>query len=239
MRNTTQYIVRFVLIMTVLVALVLAGMETSLKPIHTLNESVYNKKSVLLSVASLLDRPVDSYSAQEVQEIFNNDIEELVLDHEGNVLEGISVDDINLADELKKPEDQQRYPLYIYEKDGKKYYILSMRGNGLWDVIWGNVALQEDLTTIEGVSFDHAGETPGLGAEIKDNPAFGEQFIGKKIYSDDGQFTSIQVVKGIIRDPSHQVDGVSGSTITSQGVEAMLYKGIKNYEAYFDKIRKS
>lgn len=224
--------------MTVLVALVLAGMQTFLEPVHSLNESVYNKRSVLLSVASLQEKPVNSMTVQEVQDVFDHQMEELVLDSDGNIIEGITAGEVNLEEELKKPKNEQRYPLYIFEKDGEKYYIVSVRGQGLWDAIWGSIALESDLSTIKGASFDHAGETPGLGAEIKDDPGFPAQFVGKEIYDDNGDFTSVQVVKGMIRNPTHEVDAISGSTITSRGVQEMLYRGIQNYEPYFEKIRK-
>jgi len=224
--------------MTVIVAFILAGMQTVLKPVHDLNAAVYNKKSVLLSIADQFDKPIGAMSAKEVQDIFNNKIEELVVDPEGNIVEGEKAEDINMADQLKKPKSEQHYPLYIYSQDdGSRIYIVSVRGQGLWDAIWGNIALGQDLETIVGASFDHAGETPGLGAEIKDNPSFPSQFIGKEIYDDQGDYTSVQVVKGVVRQPQHQVEGISGATITSRGVSDMLYSGIKNYEPYFEKIQ--
>lgn len=238
MRDTTKYIVTFVLIMTVVVALILAGMNTALKPIHDLNETVYNKKSVLLSISDEFDTPVNDMSAQEVQDIFDTQIDNVVIDAEGNVVEGVNADEVLLETEYKKPKAEQRYPLYIYNKDdGSKIYIISVRGQGLWDAIWGSLALEEDLNTVAGASFDHAGETPGLGAEIKDNPTFPESFEGKKIYNDQGNLTSIEVVKGIIQQPEHQVEAISGATITMNGVTAMLERGLENYQPYFEKIQ--
>src|SRR5690606_7287922 len=119
---------------------------------------------------------------------------------------------------------------YVYAgDDGKKFFILSVRGSGLWDEIWGNVALEEDLRTLAGASFDHKGETPGLGAEIKDNPAFSAQFLGKTIYDQTGEFTSVTVRKGGAKDPANEVDGISGATITCNGVTEMLDRGIQYY----------
>ena len=239
MRDTTKYIVTFVLIMTGIVAFILAGMNTFLKPIHDLNEAVYNKKSILLSIEDEFDTPVSAMTVEQVQEIFNSDqMESLAIDAEGNVVEGVSAEEVLLEAELKKTKADQRYPMYVYEKsDGSKIYIISIRGQGLWDAIWGSVALEEDLSTIVGASFDHAGETPGLGAEIKDNPSFPERFVGKKIYDEEGDFTSVQVVKGIINQPHHQVEAISGATITMNGVTEMLRNGIQNYEPYFQKIQ--
>lgn len=223
--------------MTVVVAFILAGMNTFLKPIHDLNEAVYNKKSVLLSISNEFETPVASMTAQEVQDIFDTRIDELAVDAEGNEVEGLSAEEVILETELKKPKAEQRYPMYVYNKeDGSKIYIISVRGQGLWDAIWGSVALQEDLSTVEGASFDHAGETPGLGAEIKDNPSFPASFVGKKIYDEEGNFTSIQVVKGMLQRPEHQVEAISGATITMNGVTDMLERGIQNYEPFFEKI---
>lgn len=224
--------------MTVIVAFILAGMNTFLKPIHDLNEAVYNKKSVLLSISDQFDKPIGAMSVKEVQNIFDTDIDEIVVDVEGNIVEGEKAEDISMEVELKKPENEQHYPVFIYNKDdGSKIYIVKIRGQGLWDAIWGNIALDQDLKTIDGASFDHAGETPGLGAEIKDNPAFPAQFVGKEIYNDQGDYTSVEVVKGVIRQPEHQVEGISGATITSNGVTKMMYNGIKNYEPYFEKLQ--
>lgn len=224
--------------MTVIVAFILAGMQTILKPVHDLNAAVYNKKSVLLSIADEFDKPIGAMTVKEVQNVFDKQIDEVVVDANGNVVDDEKAEEIVMANELKKPKDEQHYPIYIFNKeDGSKIYIVSVRGQGLWDAIWGNIALNEDLETISGVSFDHAGETPGLGAEIKDNPAFPAQFKGKEIYNDQGEYTSVQVVKGIIRQPDHQVEGISGATITSDGVTKMLYSGLQNYEPYFEKIQ--
>ena len=77
-----------------------------------------------------------------------------------------------------------------------KFILVSVRGSGLWDEIWGSIALEDDFNTITGATFDHKGETPGLGAEIKDNPKFPSQFVGKKIYDENGEYVSVQVKKG-------------------------------------------
>ena len=152
--------------------------------------------------------------------------------------DGALAEDIDMAKEKKKPESDRLLPLYVFspEGSGDKYYIVSVRGNGLWDEIWGNIALGSDLNTIVGATFDHKGETPGLGAEIKDNPNFSKNFKGKKIYK-DGEYVSVIVRKGGARDQVYEVDGISGATVTADGVSEMLYRGIKYYEPYFAKLR--
>jgi Na+-transporting NADH:ubiquinone oxidoreductase subunit C len=79
-----------------------------------------------------------------------------------------------------------------------KNYILPVRGNGLWDEIWGFITLEADGNTIKGVAFDHKGETPGLGAEIKDNKNWKEQFVGTKLFEGD-EFVGVDVVKGGVK----------------------------------------
>lgn len=237
--------------MTVVVALVLSMMYTGLKTVHQTNEAVYNKKAILSAVASQLGKDVNRLSNAEVEDIFTNQIEQKVLDMTGQELSADAVkaatggvastaDKIDMGKEMKKPEAQRLLPLYKFKaSDGKTYNIVSVRGKGLWDEIWGNVALEDDWATVAGVSFDHKGETPGLGAEIKDNQAWVNQFIGKRIYNNDGLFTSVKIIKSGAKDKTFQVDGISGATITADGVDEMLERGLKYYEPFINKNKKS
>ena len=140
-----------------------------------------------------------------------------------------------MAKERKVAVGDRVYPLYIYENDGQQFYIVSVYGKGLWDAIWGNIALKSDLNTIAGVSFDHKGETPGLGAEIKDNPAFGAEFKGKTLF-DGTDFVSVAVVKGKGKG-MHEVDGISGATVTSVGVSDMIDEGMQPYLPYLENLK--
>jgi len=149
--------------------------------------------------------------------------------------------EIDLKKELYKKSKSEKFalPLYVVEKEGVKTYVIPMRGSGLWGPVYGNMALAEDLNTIVGVTFDHDGETPGLGAEIT-TPMFTKQFIGKKIFDEQGNFTSIKVVKGGAKtlpqpEQIHAVDAISGGTITSNGVGDMIQNVIESYEPYFKK----
>jgi Na+-transporting NADH:ubiquinone oxidoreductase subunit C len=224
-----------VAVLTMVVALVLSLLATGLKPIHDRNEAIYNKKAILSAIESDLGQKASAMGADQVQKIFDDQIEQVVVDMQGNVVEGVKADEIDMAKEKKKPVAQQRLPVFIYKGQAGKIYIISVRGSGLWDEIWGSIALKDDFNTITGATFDHKGETPGLGAEIKDNPKFPKEFVGKKIYDDNGDYVSVQVKKGAITDPAHQVDAISGATITSNGVTEMLKRGIKYYEPYFEK----
>lgn len=248
--HNTSYIVKFTLIMTVVVAFVLALMVSGLKNTHAENEAVYNKKAILAAVASQLGKDVAGLSNKEVQDIFTTQIQQKVLNMKGEELSpeqikaatngaADSAEKLNLGKEMKKNESDRLLPLYIFKAADKKVYnIVSVRGKGLWDEIWGHIALEDDWKTISGANFDHKGETPGLGAEIKDNQSWVNQFTGKKIYNNNGDFTSVKIMKAGAKDKTYQVDGISGATITSNGVDEMLERGLKYYEPYIKNLKK-
>ncbi len=246
--HSTNSVIRFVLILTFVVALVLALMQNGLKSIHDKNEALYSKKATLAAVANHIDGDFKKISDEMVQEIFDKQIEQLVINSEGTIFsadevevlgtKGGMAENLDLGREQKKSADERLMPLYVFTKsDGSKYYIVYTRGKGLWDEIWGNIAIEEDLKTLAGVSFDHKAETPGLGAEIKDNAQFKQQFIGKKIYDDEGNFTSVYVRKEGAKSELYEVDGISGATITADGVTEMLERGLKAYEPYLKTIK--
>jgi len=232
--------------MTSVVALLLAFLQNGLKTRHEANEAIYSKKATLGAISNHLDIDYGSISDQQVEEIFKNNIKELVVNEDGNIIppekvaamgyKGGLASSLDMAKEHKKG-DEKLLPVYIYTKaDSKKYYILYARGKGLWDAIWGYLALEDDFNTVAGVSFDHKAETPGLGAEIKDNKAWVKQFTGKKIY-EDGELKSIDVRKGGAKDPLYEVDGISGATITGDGVEDMLEDYLEDYQPYLETIK--
>lgn len=131
-----------------------------------------------------------------------------------------------IAEPEKGNEPSEQY--HIRCADGNSGIVVRVNGKGLWGPIWGYVVLSEDGTTIKGVSFAHKSETPGLGAKITDDE-FSNAFIGKKLYNQNGAFTSVRVIKkgqeGDIRE-ENRVDAISGATITSRGVDEMM-RGVK------------
>ena len=237
---STKYIYGFAFIMTLIVAVLLAGSKVMLNPIAVVNEDIFNKRQIMEAIATPLEEannPIASLSDDQVLAFFDKQVKQIVVDAQGNPVDGISATEVDLAAERKKALPQRRYPVYEVNLDGDNYYIFSVYGSGLWDAIWGNVALESDLNTVAGVSFDHAGETPGLGAEIKDNAKWKAQFVGKKIYDGD-KYVSIYVRKGGALDEEHEVDGLSGATVTADGVTEMLYSGLKAYEPYIEETGK-
>ena len=249
--HSTAYIIKFIVILTGTVALGLTGLREVTKGAADRNEAVFNKKAILKSISSHLEgelkMPVKDMSDEQVIDIFDSRVKQYVLDMGGNTVDEAAVaaaghkggkaENVDMAKEKKKDESDRLLPLFVYDKDGNIFYIISVRGNGLWDEIWGCIALKDDLKTVAGASFDHKAETPGLGAEIKDNPSFPKGFEGKRIYTNDGAYTSIVVRKGGARDKTFEVDGISGATVTCDGVTEMMQRGVKYYEPYFAKIK--
>ncbi|SEQ86645.1 NADH:ubiquinone reductase (Na(+)-transporting) subunit C [Neolewinella agarilytica] len=234
---STKYIYGFAFAMTILVAALLAGSKVVLEPIAMKNEDIFNKRQILEAISTPLaaaGQELSSLSDDQVLEIFEKQVDQTVVSADGEPVDGMMAIEVDMAKERKKPEAERMYPVYEINFDGKSYYVFSVRGTGLWDAIWGNIALEGDMNTVAGVSFDHAGETPGLGAEIKDNAAWKAQFVGKKIYNDEGKFVSVTARKGGAIDKEHEVDGLSGATVTADGVTDMLYEGLKSYEPYME-----
>ncbi len=247
--HSTGYIIKFVGILTAIVAVILAGLFSFFKPLHIKNEALANKKAILSALDSKMDKKVTEMNADEIVQLFDQQIEQYVIDSKGNLQDSTQIktlgylggraEDVNVAKEKKKRPEDRVFPIFVYKdkKTGKDYYIVSVRGSGLWDEIWGSIALEDDFNTIAGASFDHKGETPGLGAEITDNPAFPASFVGKTIYDAQGNLVSVRVKKGKATDPNHEVDGISGATLTGNGVTDMLANGFKYYEPYFNKLK--
>ena len=142
---------------------------------------------------------------------------------------------LSLASKGETPE----LPLFIGEKDGKEFYVIPMYGKGLWDAIWGVIAL-DDTMTVQGVYFDHKGETAGLGANIKMR-YFMDDFTGETILKGT-QYAGVAVAKGN-NDPlnkikdDNEVDALAGATITGNGVAAMIKESLDMYKGYLETIR--
>jgi len=234
-RDSNIYTFLFVGIMIVGIASILAYTSQTLKPMQ--DENVKNEK-----MQNILSTVGINVSREEAEESYSRYItQELALKMDGSINESLNpFSDLNLAKELKKDYKDQHFPLYIADIDSQRYYIIELRGVGLWDAIWGYISLKSDFNTINGVSFDHKGETAGLGAEITKD-WFKESFIDEKVFNKDGQLVGITVLKGN-NDPSnsdkddHEVDAISGSTITGDGVTDMIKERLNNYLPYLKKL---
>ena len=225
--------------MVTIVAVLLSFVSMQLKPMQQMNMEIEKKQDVLRSVGMAGEASEAEDKNAYIDEEFEKYItESYVVDFEGNLVETDAFEVmLTLNQEIRKPREERNYPVFIYsENGGPKKYVIPVRGKGLWGPIWGYVALEEDLNTIFGAVFDHKGETPGLGAEINTG-WFQEPFAGKTIFDENGKFVSIEVAKGGA-DPGsmHQVDAISGGTITSKGLEDMLVDCLTGYVAHFKEL---
>lgn len=231
--HSNKYIFLYAIGISVITAVVLAFASEGLKPLQEANIELDKKTSVLRAVR------IVATERDSIEHIYATRMEEMVINSSGEVQSDVAVDEVVLKKELAKPGNERLLPLYIYtSSDGKKRYIIPMRGTGLWGPIWGYISLEDDLNTVYGAYFSHKSETPGLGAEISEEP-FQKQFQGKKIMSSDDNFISVRVIKQSAKapyGPEHRVDGISGGTITSSGTDAMLLNAIAPYINYFKKI---
>ncbi|MDG5799184.1 NADH:ubiquinone reductase (Na(+)-transporting) subunit C [Marinilabiliaceae bacterium ANBcel2] len=233
-KQGNSYTFIFATIMVVVVATLLAFVSQSLKPRQDRNVLVAQKSDILQSVNIFV--PTD-----EVEDVYDDIIGEssYIVNFSGERVEGEALE-VNMQREVRKSLDERNFPVYEATlESGEIKYILQVRGNGLWGPLWGYVSVNDDGTTIYGATFDHAGETPGLGAEIA-NRSFQDQFSGKKIFDDSGELVSIAVVKGGAPEgDSHAVDGISGGTITAEGLEDMLLNNFKGYEQFLKNIERN
>jgi Na+-transporting NADH:ubiquinone oxidoreductase subunit C len=229
---SNRYIVVFSVVMIVSVAILLSLTALLLQPRQEKNVEVEKKMNILSSIN------VTSTKADAVQLYDKYIRESYAVNTEGQRIDGVDAFTVSLRSEQRKPLADQYLPVFIAVADnGDTLHILPLEGKGLWGPLWGYVALKEDMVTIDGVTFDHKGETPGLGAEIN-TTEFESQFSGKSLYR-DGKFVGVKVMKGRADPQSkYEVDGISGGTITSKGLEAMVYDGLIKYEKYFSQNRK-
>lgn len=229
---SNKYIMIFSVVMVVAVAILLSLVAMVLQPRQQKNVEVEKKMQILAS----MNVPSEKSTAEELYDKYIR--ESFVINTEGKKFDGVDAFTVTLRAEQKKPLAEQYLPVFVAVADnGDTLRIFPLEGKGLWGPIWGYVSLEEDLSTIAGVTFDHKGETPGLGAEIN-TTTFESQFHDKNLF-ENGTFVSVKVVKGGARPGNpHEVDAVSGGTITSKGLEAMLRDGLVKYEKYLSQNRK-
>ncbi len=229
--HSNNYTLIYAAVLSIVTALVLAVAAEGLKPLQDENLALDTRSNILRAVRVEYDDP------DKINKTYESSIKEMVVDVSGKVLEEKPVQ-IDLKNQINVDPAERKLPLYVYtDPESKEYYIIPLRGTGLWGPIWGYISLEGDFNTVYGATFDHKAETPGLGAEISEMP-FQKQFEGKKIMEGD-KFVSVNVWKTTYKSPlgaEHRVDGVSGGTITSNGTDDMIENCVAPYVSYFDKI---
>src|SRR6056297_1051145 len=230
---SNTYIFVFSSIMVVVVAAILSIAAMTLQPLQKKNVEINKKENILTSIN------IES-TAKDAEDIFDKYIvESYGVDNKGDIKEGKDAFEVDMKKEMNKPLEDRNLPVFISINDKEeKQYIFPVYGKGLWGPVWGYVSLEDNLSTVYGANFSHQGETPGLGAEISTED-FQNQFIGKEIFNEQGEFVSVSVKKGGTANPQskYEVDGISGGTITSEGVDEMLNDCLKSYIPYFENIK--
>lgn len=243
-----QNIYFYVLKLTLVTAIILAGLYNVLEPMRKANANAAKKRAILKCIPVVTDAQKGSVEA--VDATFKNNIEAVAVKPDGTVFKTIdevnnsrksntiykSFANIDLGVEEKLPEEDRVYPLFVYKQDEGNFYVVAVRGNGLWDKIWAYIALEDDLNTVAGVFFDHKGETPGLGAEIKDSEKFKKDFKDRKVFK--GNRVAITVQKKGVKEVDYDIAAISGATVTCNGVTEMLHRGIGYYSNYFEQLAK-
>jgi Na+-transporting NADH:ubiquinone oxidoreductase subunit C len=239
-KNSNAFTFIFSILMVVVVGAVLSFAAMSLKPQQVKNNIDKKMMNILTSIGVEADRTnaKELFYANIKKRYTLNAKGEIISTREGEVDPTDTEDPFNVdvKKEYRDPTmgvEDRNYPLYVAEVEGEEVAIIPLVGKGLWGPIWGYVALESDYNTIYGANFDHKTETPGLGAEIRES-WFSSPFVGKTIYDDSGDLVSVSVVKGSAGpDNPHAVDGITGGTITSNGVDEMLERTFSVYDAYF------
>ena len=224
--NKNSYIIIYSAVLVIVVAFLLAYIFQALKPMQDVNVALDKKKQIL---AALNIRELgDVESAEKYKEVVKAD---MIVDANAQVVEAGEQGGENAAFKLNSADYKAgKLAVYDCEVDGKKKYVIPVYGMGLWGPIWGYIALDDDKNTVFGAYFNHDSETAGLGAEIKDSKAWQDQFIGKKIFSADGQKIAIAVKKkSDVKNPASECDAVTGATLTSDGVSLMLQDCFAKY----------
>ena len=234
--NNNVYTVIYTTVLVVIVAAILAFAASALKQRQQDNMDLAKMKTIMLA-ANYGQTPDGSADKKaDFMKLYNDHIvNTLVVDANGKVVEGVDAfRDVDLKAQFSNLKKGQNVNLPVYQckmDDGRIVDIVAMYGAGLWGAIWGYVAVEPDGETVDGAIFDHASETPGLGAKIAE-PAFYTQFRGKKL-TDNGEFSSVKVVKGGANGAPNGVDAISGATMTSKAVSESLAQWFNAYKAYF------
>ncbi|MGB5418894.1 Na(+)-translocating NADH-quinone reductase subunit C [Algibacter sp.] len=243
--DKNSYTIIFAVAMVLVVGSLLAFTASSLRPNIDENKRMEKQQNILYAMGVNGNEgtgDITFVGTDKVAGEFSKYITQQLVIENGVAKEDDKAYLIDIKKEQAKAKNggTRRLPLFVGEKDGKTFYITPIRGKGLWDAIWGYVALDKDMVVL-GAFFDHAGETPGLGANIKQR-YFMDDFNGERLLTDSGVFKGIAVAKGN-NDPKNEikddfeVDALAGATITGDGVSAMIKKDLKLYLPYFKTLK--
>jgi Na+-transporting NADH:ubiquinone oxidoreductase subunit C len=254
MQRSVAYIFLFATAVCVVCGVLVSSSAVTLQDRQAEN-ALLEKRTNVLQAAGLVQAG-EPVSAQQVEELFEA-IRPVVLDLDtGEPAEGVDPESFDQQEAKKDPATSHDAPenragikrvpdrALVYEvldeSGGLEMIVLPIEGVGLWSTLYGFVALESDTTTVRGLTYYQHGETPGLGGEV-DNPSWKARWPGRKVYDDQWQPT-IEVVKGAAGPPAqdpHEVDGLSGASITSRAVTNMLHfwLGENGFGPYLERLR--
>ncbi len=216
--NSNSYIIAYAAILVIVVAFLLAFVSSALQEKQDKNVQNDVKRQILAA----LQIDTDSVGAT-----YDSLVKDCLWD--GTALKEVPAEDFKT--EYNSEIKAGRYHVFVAKVDGGEKYVVPVYGMGLWGPIWGYIALDSDKQTVYGAYFNHQGETAGLGAEIKDSKAWQAKFRGKKAFV--GGAVALGVKKAV-EHPESEVDGITGATLTSNGVDLMLHEGLKNYMSFIN-----
>ena len=241
-KNT--YTLLFAIGLVVIVGTLLAAIDSSLKDKIRINKTLEKQQNILYAIGINENEgnSVNFIAAEKAEEEFSKYITKQIYIQGDSIIEDNEAYLIDVKKQkalAKDPSYKRKLPLFIAQKDGKNLYVAPIRGKGLWDAIWAYVSIDEDMV-IRGIYFDHKAETPGLGANIKQR-FFMDDFIGESLLDNEGNFKGVTVSKTNL-DPKnedkydHEVDAIAGSTITGDGVTAMIRSDLSLYQPFFNSL---
>ena len=241
-KNT--YTLLFAIGLVVIVGTLLAAIDSSLKDKIRINKTLEKQQNILYAIGINENEgnSVSFIAAEKAEEEFNKYITKQIYIQGDSIIEDNEAYLIDVKKQkalAKDPSYKRKLPLFIAQKDGKNLYVAPIRGKGLWDAIWAYVSIDENMV-IRGIYFDHKAETPGLGANIKQR-FFMDDFIGESLLDSEGNFKGVTVSKTNL-DPKnedkydHEVDAIAGSTITGDGVTAMIRSDLSLYQPFFKSL---
>ena len=235
-RDKNSYVIIYAAVMVILAAVLLAGAAIVLRPAQQENANIDKMQQILRALGQSPDKSAVISTYKDLIK------KELLVNEEGQVVKTFEGEEVGKSDafnanteldyKLIAKGEKRPLPVYIAEVDGKTVYVFPLNGAGLWNKIWGYIAVDAaDHSSVVGADFGNAGETPGLGAEIS-TPHFADQFKGKHLFR-EGVFTGIAVVKsGQVAEDKDYVDGISGGTLTSNGVHDMLAASLAPFQQF-------
>ena len=230
--------------LVVIVGTLLAAIDSSLKDKIRINKILEKQQNILYAIGINENEgnSVNFIAADKAEQEFNKYITKQIYIQGDQVIEDDKAYLIDVKKQkalAKDPSHKRKLPLFIANKDGRNLYVAPIRGKGLWDAIWAYVSVDENMI-IRGIYFDHKAETPGLGANIKQR-FFMDDFIGESLLDIQGNFKGVTVSKTNL-DPKNEdkydneVDAIAGSTITGDGVTAMIRSDLSLYQPYFNSL---